>query len=496
MSRRGSLCSGIFAGFLVLLSVAAFTPRAKGQSQEVTIPSTGQMVRVCKLGDLDSNVGFISTETYFIVAFNLKNISESPCVPQPNVGPWFDTAQEPQVKPFGLCLDCEDRLPNGTYRLHDPVVLNPGEVAHQTLRWNTVAPTGAVKCLQLHALFGPVLVVAPTLLKQVCSEIAVSRTYAGAFVPPAMEDQVPADETRAGEIFVLSSSAPRYYQDEMFALHVGLANPGSEPPSGEECPTLFLRERSPDGSTRFDQVAPMGFKTCKAYSYGSNRNADWQTGFEVGSGARGRWTGIGEHSFELFQPVGSSRDGRIQFVHSNELTVQIDDPALIPRKWLGKAKGVGVDVTLDKDVYRLGEDVPLHIAVENFNAPVPIYAASPVWDPHTAIGIEVRHATGRLLAENERYHPNMIWTGHGVGPFPFPPGKIVTIERSLAGQGWLPNRPGVYTVVVSWCPVDGTGFEAGPGVPRKDGFKAYATVQAAATFRIVGKPSPASHSKP
>src|SRR5438105_13023295 len=76
------------------------------------------------------------------------------------------------------------------------------------------------------------------------------------------------------------------------------------------------------------------------------------------------------------------------------------------------------------------------------------------------------------------------------------PGNVVTIERTLAGQGWLPNRPAVYTVVVTWCPLDGTHFEPGPGLPRKDDIKTYAKVQAAATFRIVGEPSPASHWEP
>ena len=231
------------------------------------------------------------------------------------------------------------------YRVHDPVVLDPGEIAHQTYRWKTVAPAETVKCLELRALFTPVLVVAPTLFQQVCSEIAVSRTYAGAFVPPAPKDEPHTDEAQRDELFVLSSRKPRYYQDEMFTLHVGLVNSVVGSPSGEECPTLFLRERSPDGATRFDEVPPSGFKTCRSFSLGANRNADWQSGFEVDSGVRS----IGEHIFELFQSVNSSRDGRIQFVRSNKLTVQIDDPALIRRKWQGKVKGVGVDVTLDKD---------------------------------------------------------------------------------------------------------------------------------------------------
>jgi hypothetical protein len=487
----------ILAGVVPLFCLTALAPVAEAQSQEVTIPGTELTVPVCKLADLDSNVSFFRAKTYFTVAFNLRNIAESPCAPQPAAGfPQFDPAQGPQTKAFGLCIDCEDRLPDGTYLVRAPVVLNPGDIARQAFRWNTVASTAAVKCVKLRALFGSVLVVAPKLFEQVCSEIAVSRLYPGAFVRPALEDQVPADEAQGSDMFVLSSSRPRYYEGDMFALRVDLANLGFEPPSGEKCPALFLRERSPDGSTRFDEVQPSGFKTCKSFLLGSNRNADWQSGFEVDSGEGSRWAGIGKHTFELFEPVGPNRGGEIRFVRSNKLTVQIDDPALIARTWAGRAQGVGVDVTLDKDTYHLGEDVPLHIAVENFDAPVPIYATSPVWDPYMAIGIEVRDATGRLLPENERYPSSTLWTGHGLGPVLFPPGKQVPIERSLASQGWLPKRPGVYTVVVTWCSLYETHLEPGSGLPRKDHFKTYAPVQATATFRIVGEPSSTSHSVP
>ena len=103
MSRWALPGCGIIARFLALFCVAAFTPRAEAQSQEVTIRGTGQMVPVCKLAALDSDVSFFSADTDFIVAFNLQNISESPCVPQPSVAfPQFDR----EAKPFGLCTDC------------------------------------------------------------------------------------------------------------------------------------------------------------------------------------------------------------------------------------------------------------------------------------------------------------------------------------------------------------------------------------------------------
>src|SRR5437870_10241294 len=85
MSRWGRLRCGIIARFLALFCVAAFTPRAKVQSQEVMIRGTGQMVPVCKLTDLDSNVSFFSADTDFIVAFILNTFSEGHFVPQPSV---------------------------------------------------------------------------------------------------------------------------------------------------------------------------------------------------------------------------------------------------------------------------------------------------------------------------------------------------------------------------------------------------------------------------
>jgi hypothetical protein len=50
---------------------------------------------------------------------------------------------------------------------------------------------------------------------------------------------------------------------------------------------------------------------------------------------------------------------------------------------------------------------------------------------------------------NERFPNSSICMGHGFGPRPLPKGKIVPIERNLRAEGWLPNRPGTYNVVVS-----------------------------------------------
>jgi len=488
---------------LILSCLVALTPRIAAQAQEVTIQSGGKTVRVCKSADLDSSVSFVAgPDSYFIVAVNMQNISQNPCAPQPSPGlPIFAHEQGQEIKPFGLCIDCEDRLPNGQYRTHDPSVLNAGQIGHQTYRWKTIASADSVKCLRVSALFTPVLISTPTLFQPVCSEIEVSHTYADAYETAAEKGEGVGElEESSDEAFILTTGKTSYLDHESFNLHVSVADRGALTALGEDCPTFFLRQRSPDGTTRLDEEPPNGFKTCKSFSLGADRSADWQSGFEIWSGMSSRWGGTGEHSFELFRAVAVSQHGRIRFVHSNRLTVRIEDPALISRKWAGKSKGLGLDVTLDKEDYKIGEDVPLHVGIENFAALVPIYATSPVWDPYGAIGIEVRDERGRLLPQNERFAATTIWMGHGRGPEPFPVKRFVPIERTLASQGWLPLQAGRYTVLITWSSVEGPPYQSGfsegifpvnaIGNGFRDVFKPYATVQAAASFRIVEERSP------
>src|SRR5215475_11681827 len=179
---------------LVVLCVAAVP------AQEPASQPSRKIVPECKLADLDSNVIFVRSGDEFIVAFNQQNISAEACIPRTShASPQFDPTELRDAKPFGECLECEDRLPNGQYPVHKPVVLNAGETGYQTFRWKTVAPNETVKCLKLYSLFGPILTATPTLLRPVCSEIAVSRTYAGEFVLPAEKEKSHTDEIQTGE---------------------------------------------------------------------------------------------------------------------------------------------------------------------------------------------------------------------------------------------------------------------------------------------------------
>lgn len=448
----------------------------------------------CKAAALDIRPEFFNGPgDYFTVALNLRKISEEACIPDlPLYPPQFTATEAQPVKPFRVCDACEDHLPNGQVRWEPPLLLSPGEIGHQTYRWKTAPENTAVACQRLSALGGPaLLIVAPTLLVRVCSDIEVSRYNPGIF--PGLPGKSGENPREAGdpEALVLSTSKRTYYQGEEFSLHVSLAFPRGGSPTDEECPMLFLWKRSADGTTRLDEAHPAGFRGCKSLLFGAKRDSDWETGFELYSGSGGAWSGIGTQSFELLEIVGSTEGAGIQFARSNELKVRIEDPSLIPRKWGPKINGVRVDLTLDKDTYQVGEDVPLHIATENLDAPAPIYATDPTWDP-PAVGVEVRNSGGQLLAQSERSWP-AAWTGHGRGPVLYPPGKLVPIELSLKSMGWLPNHPGTYTVIVTWVTSTGPSAVEQSGLGSQGDARPYATVQAAAVLRIVDGLSPTSH---
>lgn len=433
----------------------------------------------CKSADFDTRAQFFNGPSYYYtIAFNFRNISGHSCVLNSSSihGPSFIPDQIPGGRHFRHCFDCANLLSDGSHAPTPPITLQPDQFAHQSFRWKTARLDGTAQCLQPKAMVGPFLVTEPLFLvteplflKKVCSDIDVSRYDPGTFLP---EDQDRVDDDK---LFELSAEERVYYERESFFLHVSpLSKTRLTTSNAGNCPKLYLLQRSPDGMTRLDAMVPAAFKGCRNATMGVEAG-DWQSGFTLGERLE---TEHGEHTFEVFQEIGSPGDDRIRFVHSNILHVQIMDPLTVPRKWGPKAKGLAVDVTLDKDTIRLGEDVPLHIALENFDAVVPIYGPQPIWDPCSVVAIKVQDATGKSLSEDERFAKTSACEGHGL-MLPYPEGKIFPLETTLKSEGWLPIQAGTYTVVVTWCPAHGSNGKSDP-MP-------YAIARSAVTIRIVGR---------
>jgi hypothetical protein len=191
---------------------------------------------------------------------------------------------------------------------------------------------------------------------------------------------------------------------------------------------------------------------------------------------------------QVFQLADPSDETRLRFAASNVLRYNVIESTMILRKWGQRAKGTAADITLDKDTYRVGEDIPVHIAVEDFDASGQLYAWDPVWDPCLAVGIELKDAAGHPVPPDERLPNRSICTGHGFGPRPVAKGKVVPIEQSLGAEGWLPSRPGTYTLIVMWATCSGPKLKR-DGSPQKLNAKMrpYAVAHATATIHIVEK---------
>jgi hypothetical protein len=183
---------------------------------------------------------------------------------------------------------------------------------------------------------------------------------------------------------------------------------------------------------------------------------------------------LGDHDVAV-SAVARLRDRQILVNTSANLHWKVTDAASIPRKWGPQVKGVAVDLTLDKDTYELGRDIPLHIAMENFAAEVPIIGDNPIWDP-PAVKVEMRDSCGLRIEP----HGGAIWMGHG-GCGQYLRGEIVLNELTLNEMGLLPDHPGSYTVVAVWSPSTGADMNCGMRF-----YPPYVTVGSApATFRVV-----------
>jgi hypothetical protein len=105
--------------------------------------------------------------------------------------------------------------------------------------------------------------------------------------------------------------------------------------------------------------------------------------------------------------------------------------------------------------------------------------------PCMVVGIEVQDAAGHPLPVNERFPNSSICTGHGRGPRPFPKSKVVPLERKLRAEGWLPNHPGTYTIILTWSPCFGPGKTTPTGWIAD--LKPYTVVHEKATIHVLSE---------
>lgn len=182
-----------FPFFLVVLFLSL-----SSLGQESGINTSG--ASNCTIADFDTYLSFANEpNNYYAIIINKRNISSHPCAfDAPMYGPTFYPDRVPGDRPFALCYDCENRLANGQYPVVRALTLAPGQVLRQTFRWKTLPQSDETRCFQPKWMSGPGLLVAPSLIKQICSDIEVSR-----FSLP------PTSDPTATETQIRRSTSPR-----------------------------------------------------------------------------------------------------------------------------------------------------------------------------------------------------------------------------------------------------------------------------------------------
>jgi hypothetical protein len=391
----------------------------------------------------------------YTLAINLQNISGETC--------WVDnypggTGMAPDPTPDGtwiqICYYCEQdskRPPEAR------LTLRPGESVHQTRSWKTYSG-GVTKCASPTEMSwdkngesnSHFWLFSRSLLKPICSAVVTTNYAAGKFLTNTLTG--PAFRSRTPNVrWANDETAP--YSREHVPLRVTVEDRGNVLIVDEHfCPLLFLRTRDATPSRgafyRSTRVDELQGAVCKAEAVGT-AGRRFTVDFEANDALiRKNDENKGEYTLDVSSLAETG--GRYFLVAGTEpLRLSMVNGKFISRNWGPAVQGVAVSLTLDKDVYSLGSDIPLHIAVENADSHETIAAMDPYFDP-PGVAVELQDQAGHSIPFGE----GAMWMGHGFCHH-FPRGLVFPIELMLSQMGIRPDHPGVYTVIAVWRPMIG-----------------------------------------
>jgi hypothetical protein len=185
------------------------------------------------------------------------------------------------------------------------------------------------------------------------------------------------------------------------------------------------------------------------------------------------------------------------------LTAPAQSPHPTPSNWGPTKDGVRIALSLDKQTYTVGEDVPLHIATQIVSATRPVYgepdrpsgAFFARWDFSRAFHLTITDEDGRVVGNKDPSNLIFVISGSSgpiVCPAPLDVGRIYTLDFSANGkQSLLPTQPGTYRITVLWSPytVSDPPCTNSEGASDSEEFRPFVTVSSIPiTIHITGRP--------
>lgn len=399
----------------------------------------------------------------YSLALNVRNITGEACWIAAYPG---GTGMAPDPDSGGtwvkICYHCEE---NGRGPSDARITLAPGEYAHQTRSWNTLPAQPTSKCVSMTEMSrdgsfewnSRFWLFSPSLLKPICSQLSTTDYAAGEFLLDSVASLQPG--LRKPLILWANDQSIDYTPDHI-PLRVTVEDPDHVLIlDRRSCPQLFVGVRDADpsrgGFSRATRVDEVQNADCTMDGAGAAATR-YVMDFDV-SHLLGQQNDENKGEYTLNVSSLAKLKGRYLLLGStNGLHLSKINNQFVRRHWGSQSEGVAVSLTLEKDVYELGSDVPLHIALENVSSQVVIFAMDPYYDP-PGVSVELQDSSGSSIPFDSGG-----WGGHG-SCHSFLPGLVFPIELTLSQMGFRPDRPGAYTVVATWRPSRARGcFTAAP----------------------------------
>jgi len=412
-----------------------------------------QPVQPCPTDALDATFQALEGPDHsYGLALNIRNITGEACwiaaypggtgmVPDPDSsGAW--------VK---ICYHCEE---NGRGPSDARITLAPGEYAHQTRIWNTLPVQPASKCVSMTEMSwdwsfesnSRFWLFSPSLLKPICSQLSTTDYAAGEFLLDSVASLEPG---RREPLILWANDQSIDYTRDNIPLRVTVEDPGHLLILDQRsCPQLFVRVRDATPSrsafyraTRVDEIQITKCRVEGAGAAGTRYVMDFDVSHVLG---QKHDENKGEYTLSV-SSLAKLKGRYLLLGATDGLHLSKVNDKLVRRHWGSQVEGVAVSLTLEKDIYELGSDVPLHIALENVSSRAVIFAMDPYYDP-PGVSVELQDGSGNSIPFD-----SSGWMGHGFC-HSFLPGVVFPIELTLSQMGFRPDRPGDYTVVATWRP--------------------------------------------
>ena len=456
--------------FWVIIQAILFLPPACF-GQGIEPPS-------CKATDLDIT---IETPNHSVsptsMVFYLRNISRGPCLllGEPGFGFMNDKSRSVTI--------ANTKSTKRTYRSLKPrqLTLAPGAVAEVSLGF-FAKPHHSVECQNVSVVSFYSSYTNTNGASNGANVILHPMPVCSVDVSPYTLASHQGSYSRQKDLLLeISSDRATYYGSERIPIKVTAKGPKDLlAVDKRSCLPLFQRSRFPNGFTRFDDVGGLA-RSCKANTSGAGVTVEM---FVQGSYLTGG--GLGQYSVDVAYLSANGTNAGVSLAKSNTLHFEIQDSAILVRKWGPPTKRAAVDVTLLKDVYAIGEDISLLIALKNTAAGTPVYGFGYA-GCDIIVNLEVRDAAdGTLVKKLDDKFCARISSGLTFpGVVTLPLSQLLTQERTLGDANLLPDHAGSFTVSATWniydcerCPDNAEPVAVARSGPR--------------AFRILG----AEHSSP